>query len=171
MEEVIVTGKLEEQDFIKANFNFFWGKWQNKLLLLVCFVIVFLGGWLVIMTGIRDVTMNHFYFLVPVLIPVILPLTIWFQSKKTYANLQEFQRNYRYVFTTTGYQVQDEKSSSQMTWESIQKVEETKEAFHLFFRKNLFSIVPKKHIEDSEDLLRLRKIIRQALGPKAYLSQ
>lgn len=166
MEEVIVRRRLEEQDFIKANFNFFWGKWQNKLLLLVCFVIMLLAGWLVIMTGLREVTINYFYFLVPALFPLILPLTIWFQSKKTYANLQEFQRNYRYVFTASGYQVQDEKSSSQMTWESVQKAEETQEAFHLFYRKNLFSIVPKRHIEDSEDLLRLRKMIRQALGPK-----
>ncbi len=59
MEEVIVTGKLEEPDFIKANFNFFFGKWQNKLLFLICFVLLLLGGWLVIMTGLREVTINY----------------------------------------------------------------------------------------------------------------
>jgi YcxB-like protein len=109
-------------------------------------------------------------FVLMVITPILQPIMIWFQTRRGYLNLKGFQKNLQYLFSSDGYDVLDEKSSSHISWDSILKVVETNHSFNLFFHKAMFHVVPKRCIEQQGDVDRLRSILKQNLGNKAKLN-
>jgi len=101
--------------------------------------------------------------------PILFPALIWFQTKRSFANLQGFQRRVRYEFSTDGYHVSDLKSSADTDWDAILQAAESKHSFHLFFHKSLFRTVPKRCFNAPEDIERLRVILKNSLGSKAHV--
>jgi hypothetical protein len=107
---------------------------------------------------------------VSVIFPILYPVLIWFQTKRGFANLREFQRKVQYQFSSNGYEVKDVKSSAHMDWDVILRAVESKHSFNLFFHKSLFHTVPKRCFRGPEDIARLRTLLKQALGTKATVS-
>jgi hypothetical protein len=172
-EKVILLVNCQEQDLLRANFWFLYSKSSTKLQLILLLPFTALLYWLLSSSTQGGLVDNFLWFLlalVPLFTVVGLPLGIWFQTKRNFASLKEFQKNLRYEFSVEGYEVKDEKSSSQISWESIHKVVETKFAFNLFFHKSLFHTVPKRCLQQPHDIERLRKILKEGLGKKAQLA-
>jgi YcxB-like protein len=173
-EKVEVIGRIEELDMLRENRWYYYSKWYNKLLPVCSGMLILSFGWILFNSGFQllsqiDVTLISTCFII--LLPVIMPLTISFQTKKRFSNLKDFQRNIHYSFTADGFEMNDEKSSSQISWESIHKVIETKNSFNLFINKNWFHIVPKRLILSPDNLIVMRNILRKSLAEKASLEK
>jgi hypothetical protein len=99
--------------------------------------------------------------------PVLYPFIIWWQTKRGFGNLQSFQTRLLYAFSTHGYKVSDDKSSSDIDWATILRAAESKHSFHLFFHRSLFQTIPKRCFGEPEDIVQLRRLLKQSLGTKA----
>jgi hypothetical protein len=105
-----------------------------------------------------------------VLLPILYPIIIWLQTKRGFRNLQPFQMNIQYAFSSKGYKVSDEKSFAAIDWDAILRAAESEHSFNLFFHKSLFHTIPKRCFKQPEDIGRLRTLLKQVLGTKATIS-
>ena len=168
-EALVVDVDIKESDLQRANFWFRLGKWPIRMILLIMPIV----GLLVLFRlnfSVMDNPMVVTVLLVSIFIPILYPLLLWFQTKRGFANLQEFQRNVQYQFSSTGYDVKDLKSAAHMDWEAIVRAVESKHSFNLFIHKSFFHTVPKRCFKHTEDIARLRTLLKQALGNKATVS-
>jgi hypothetical protein len=169
-ETLVVDVDLKESDLQRASFWFRLGKWSTRLLLAL---LLLFGVLLLSQVGLSTVFQNPTtatVFVVLVVFPVLYPVIIWFQTKRGFANLQDFQTKIQYVFSSSGYRVSDTKSSADIDWDTIVRAAESKHSFHLFFHRSLFHTIPKRCFNHSGDVERLRAILKQALGTKATVS-
>jgi hypothetical protein len=166
-EQLVVDVDLTESDLQRANFWFRLGKWSHRLVL----VLPFAGLLLLWPFGFSlDLFQNPpagAVLIALVVFPILYPIIIWFQTKRGFGNLQPFQRNIRYAFSSHGYRVSDEKSFAVVDWDTILRAAESKHAFHLFFHRSLFHTIPKRCFKQQEDIGRLRTLLKQVLGTKA----
>ena len=99
----------------------------------------------------------------------LMPLLIVYSSKQNFEGVKEYQRNVQYVFGDSGYEANDGKSSSVMSWESIQKAIESRHSFNLFLNRSFFIIIPRRCLRTDDDVMHFRSILRGALGEKASM--
>ena len=164
---VIVNIDLQEADFQRANFWFRLGKWSIRLSL---FILELFGLLLLSLVQFSEIIVNPIRgtgLVVLIVLPILYPILIWFQTKRGFANLQNFQKNVRYELTANGYKVSDSKSSSDISWDSVLRAVESKHSFNLFFTKSLFHVIPKRCLESPEDIERLKAILKRGLAGKA----
>jgi hypothetical protein len=170
-EQLVVDVDLTESDLQRANFWFRLGKWSHRLVLIV---LPLVGLLLFRRFGFSlDLFQNPpagAVLIVLVLFPILYPIIIWFQTKRGFGNLQPFQMNIRYAFSSHGYKVSDEKSFAAIDWDTILRAAESKHSFHLFFHRSLFHTIPKRCFKQPEDIGRLRTLLKQVLGTKASVS-
>jgi hypothetical protein len=168
IEEVVVDIDLKESDLQRANFWFRLGNWSVRLSLLI---LSLLGLLLLSRFEFSQTSANPILAipLVFVLMPILYPVVIWIQTKRGFANLLEFQTKVQYSLSADGYRVSDLKSSAQIEWDSILRAVETRHSFHLFFQKALFHTIPKRCIEQPEDIARIRTILKDRFGARATL--
>lgn len=165
-ETFTVAVQLGESDIQRANFWFQFSKWSTRLF----FVLPLFGLLLLSQVQISRIVENPIMatpIVVLIVFPIIYPLLIWFQTKRSFANLQDFQKQIQYDFSAEGYEVSDKKSSARVSWDTILRAAESKHSFHLFFHKSIFHTIPKRCITNPEDLGRLRAILKESLGSKA----
>lgn len=170
-EPLVVDVDLKESDLQRANFWFRLGKWSSRLLLIVMPLAGLLLLWRFEFSS--DVFHNPplaAVLIVLVLFPISYPLLIWFQTKRGFGNLQPFQKTIQYEFSSHGYKVSDVKSFADIDWDTILRAAESKHSFHLFFHKSLFHTIPKRCFRGPEDVSRLRRLLKQALGSRAVVS-
>lgn len=167
-ENIVVDVDLKESDLQRANFWFRLGNWSMRLSLLTLslFGLLFLSRF-----QFSTILENPMLAipLVFVVMPILYPVLIWIQTKRGFANLQEFQTKVQYSLSADGYKVSDPKSSAQIGWDSILRAVETKHSFHLFFHKALFHTIPKRCFERPEDIERVRTILKDRFGARAML--
>ena len=168
-DKVVVDIDLRESDLQRANFWFRFGKWSRKLPL----IILPLFGLLLLSRGqfskIIENPIAAMGVLVLFVYPILYPVLIWFQTKRGFANLQGFQKRIRYEFSADCYRVSDIKSSAEVNWDAILRAVESKHSFHLFFHKSFFHTIPKRCFNVPEDIEKLRTILKNSLGSKAYV--
>lgn len=162
---------LKESDLQRANFWFRLGKWSNRVVLIV---LPFAGLLLLWRFGFSSNLFRNpsatSVLIVLVVLPILYPTIIWFQTKRDFANLQPFQKNIRYAFSSYGYKLSDEKSRADIDWDTILCAAESKHSFNLFFHRSLFHTIPKRCFKQPEDIGRLRTLLKQVLGTKATVS-
>jgi hypothetical protein len=95
---------------------------------------------------------------------------IWLQTKRRFGNLQPFQIKIQYALSSAGYKVSDSKSSADVHWDAILRAAESKHSFHLFFHSSGFHTIPKRCFKHPEDIQRLKRLLKKALGIKAAVS-
>jgi hypothetical protein len=170
-EQLIVDVDLTEADLQRANFWFRLGKWSNRLVLIVMLLVGLFLLWRFRFS--LDLFQNPpaaAVLIALVVFPILYPIIIWFQTKRGFGNLQPFQMNIRYAFSSHGYRVSDEKSFAVVDWDTILRAAESKHSFHLFFHRSLFHTIPKRCFKQQEDIGRLRTLLKQVLGTKATIS-
>jgi hypothetical protein len=166
-ETLIVNVDLKESDLQRANFWFRLGKWSTRILLVLMPLIGLLLLSRVEVSKMFENPPVATVVIVLIVFPILYPLIIWFQTKRGFGNLQNFQTRLRYAFSTDGYKVSDVKSSSDIDWATILRAAESKHSFHLFFHRSLFHTIPKRCFDEPEDIVQLRSLLKQSLGTKA----
>jgi len=166
---LVVDVDLRESDLQLANFWFRLGKWSTRLLLLFLLLIGLLMLSRVELSRVFENPPAATVLIVLIVFPVLYPLIIWFQTKRGFGNLKNFQTKLQYAFSANGYKVSDVKSSSDIDWDTILRAAESKHSFHLFFHRSLFHTIPKRCFEGPEKIVELRRLLKQSLGNKASL--
>jgi hypothetical protein len=169
-EPLIVDIDLKESDLQRANFWFRFGKWSTRLLLAVLFLAGLLLLWRFRSSNLLENPPAASVVIALLIIPILYPMLIWFQTKRGFGNLQDFQTKIQYSFSPSGYTVRDIKSSADMDWDAILRAAESKHSFHLFFHKTFFHTIPKRCFKHPEDIVRLRDLLKRSLGTKASVS-
>ena len=166
-ETLVVNVDLKESDLQLANFWFRLGKWSTRLLLVLMPLI---GLLLLLRVEVSRMFENPpvaTVLTVLIVFPILYPVIIWFQTKRGFGNLQNFQTRLLYAFSADGYKVSDAKSSSDIDWATILRAAESKHSFHLFFHRSLFHTIPKRCFDEPEKIAQLRSLLKQSLGNKA----
>jgi YcxB-like protein len=166
-ETLVVDVDLQEWDLQRASLWFRLGKWSTRLLLVFLLLVGLLLLSRVDLSTIFQNPPGATLVIVLILFPVLYPVIIWFQTKRGFRNLQGFQTKIQYAFSPAGYKVSDVKSSSDIDWDTILRAAESKHSFHLFFHRSLFHTIPKRCFKRSEDITRLRALLKKKLGTKA----
>jgi hypothetical protein len=161
---------LTESDLQRANFWFRLGKWSTRLFLAILFVAGLLLLWRFQSSNLLENLTATAVVIALIMIPILYPLLIWFQTKRGFGKLQDFQTTIQYLFSPNGYTVRDAKSSADMTWGAIFRAAESKHSFHLFFHKSFFHTIPKRCFKQPSDIVRLRDLLKRSLGTKATVS-
>lgn len=167
---VVVDVDLKESDLQRANFWFGLRSWSNRLMLLVMPLAAVL---LMLRLDVSAVFRKPFTATLVFVLLTFPPFYfgfIWFNTKRGFGNLQSFQTRIQYTFSPNGYIVRDDKSSADISWQSILQAAESKHSFHLFFHKSGFHTVPKRCFKQGEDIARLRHLLKGALGTKATVA-
>lgn len=166
-EPLVVDVDLRESDLRRANFWFHFGKWSTRLLLVLMPLTGLLLLWRVEVSRMFENPPIATVLIVLIVFPLLYPAIIWFQTKRGFGDLQDFQTRIRYAFSAAGYQVSDVKSSSDIDWATVLRAAESKHSFHLFFHRSLFHSIPKRCFDRPEDIAQLRSLLKQWLGSKA----
>ena len=168
-EPLIVDVNLKESDLQRASF-WFRLRWSTRILL---GFLLLMGLFLLTRVDLSTIFQNPpaaTALIVLIVIPVLYPVLIWYQTKRGFGNLQGFQTKIQYSFSPAGYTVRDIKSSADIDWDTILRAAESKHSFHLFFHKSFFHTIPKRCFKQPDDIVRLRGLLKRSLGAKATVS-
>lgn len=150
---------------------------HNKLLLIVLSVIylpaVFIIFYVIMSSsepqGEIDLLALLMAFL-PALFPIVLMTCfILFGGYLSYKRVPDFQKNIRYSFSDSGYEISYSKGFSQVDWDNLVKVVETNQCFLFYPQKSMFHIIPKRGFNGIDEITFVRNIISSKLGSKAKL--
>ena len=165
--EVDVSVELEFADLLRANL---WSRYSKRstqisLALTALLTLMFVVYYFAFQTSL-------WLLLIPLgllLLDALIFLVIIIETRKNYAAVKDFQKQIHYRLNPGGYTARDEKSSSNVSWESVVKAVETKLNFHLFLSPTLFAIIPKRFFKTPADIQTTREILTIALSEKAHL--
>lgn len=161
---VQVNTQLTRQDFLKFNFSHFFSNILIRILLgifgFVAFMSLF-GFIMIVLTDYENASL--FEQLMPVLIiSAIFGLICWSvyaQSNRNYASTNTVHEPIDYTFSETGIHIKGKSFESDLNWNVIHKVKETKQLF-LFYQNNLAAnLVPKSAFASKEQISALRELI------------
>ena len=169
-EPLIVDVDLKESDLQRASFWFGLRSWSNRLMLAVMPIAGLLLLWKANFSDLLQRPLPAIGILVFLGFPPFYFAMLWFRTKRGFSGLQDFQRKIQYSFTPGGYTVRDIKSTANLDWATIISAAESKHSFHLFFHKSFFHTIPKRCFKDSDDLARMRDLLKRSLGAKATIS-
>ena len=162
-DKVAVSVRMEETDLRRANL---WFTLKQRWLLVVI-PIYLLGAIFFYQADFPLVAV--LFILSTVLTPLGIVWGVRHNTRRTFSDLKDSQKNCTYTFSETGLETVAEKSQGQTSWDNFLKVVESKHSFNLFFQRNLFFIVPKRFIGSSAELNRIREILKNSLNDKAEL--
>ncbi|HXD32244.1 MAG TPA: YcxB family protein [Pyrinomonadaceae bacterium] len=166
-EPLTVNVELTESDLQRANFWFGLRNWSNRLMLAVMPIAGLLLLWKVQFSTIFQQPLVATGVVVLLGFPVFYFAMIWLRTKRGFGSLQGFQTKIEYSFSPSGYELRDMKSSAKIDWDTISRAAESEHSFHLFFHSSAFHTIPKRCFKHTEDIGRLRTLLKQTLGTKA----
>lgn len=112
------------------------------------------------------------YGLIPLgllILDVLILLAIIIETRRNYSAVKGFQKQIHYHLNRDGFTATDEKSSSNVSWESVLKADESKDSINLFLGRTHFAMIPKRFFKTNGDVEITREILKTALGEKARL--
>lgn len=106
---------------------------------------------------------------VPFMIFVFFPLSIWWSVRKAYRNNPNMQRETTYRFTAQGIESTNAVANTEVTWEAIIEILETKKAYLFYYSWQSAFMLPKTAIPSPDDRQRLRRLVVANAGDRAKL--
>jgi len=119
--------RLTEKDFIKVTFVIFFAKPLMKIVFIIMGISFILGAVSAIAptTLVGDFSISRLIF--PLFVLAFLPAITYFAAKRNYSSNKRMQEMIEYKFGKNDLTIQGESFNSQMTWDKIYKVSQTKE--------------------------------------------
>lgn len=153
----------------------FWYHWKRLVLAGFLWLIIFPAFiWVLgLSSGVNPFSSENnsplliltVFGLLPVLVGFSVYFSIWRQAKK----IERISEKAIFVFDENGLKTKSESSSSQMKWDRLAKICETKKDFIFFQQENIFYTVPKISFQNDEQIDDFKKLTREKLGEKAKL--
>lgn len=143
---MIIKIRLTEKDYINVSFLLWFKRPYIKIIygvLMICILISILGG---------DFLEQDFYsdFLIPIVALAILPAFTYLAAKRNYAANPRIKENIEYKFEKDYLFVEGESFKSQLSWDKIYKVTQTKNWVLIWRNRQVANAIPKEDIWEGE---------------------
>lgn len=99
---------------------------------------------------------------------VVMPLSIYFTAKKSYATTERLQEEIEYTFTNETMTLTGESFKTEMSWEKTYKIEELQNWFLIFHSKKIANLIPKSDLTPGQ-VLQLRTLLKGVKNVKLFL--
>jgi hypothetical protein len=143
---MFIKTKLTEKDFINATFVVSLNKPSMKIFL----GIMFLGSVLAIINAIFLPDTTYQTFIVPLIILTVFPLITYFTAKKNFAANTRSGEMVEYIFGDNDLVMHGESFNSQLSWEKIYKVTQTKNWILIWQNKQFANLIPRRDIWEGQ---------------------
>jgi hypothetical protein len=151
---MVIKTKLTQADFIKTNFALLYKKprtWVN--------IAITIGLAIYYATIAGEDSLYVYVIAIPFFILVVLPpLATWFISKKNYTSNQRITETIEYQFDKDNLVVKGESFQSQLSWDKIYKVTQTKLCILIWQSRASANFIPKRDIWEG-DIIELKEIL------------
>lgn len=151
-----IKSKLTERDFIDVNFILLYSRTSMKIVTAI--IIFFLFGSL--LTAFFLPTMPLSQAIVPAVMLSAMPLMTYFTAKKNYASNKRISETIEYVFEKDNLLIKGESFNSQLTWDKINKVTQTKNWILIWQSRQNANPISKRDIWEGE-IGELKEILTQ----------
>lgn len=151
-----IKSKLTERDFIDVNFILLYSRTSMKIVTAI--IIFFLFGSL--LTAFFLPTMPLSQAIVPAVMLSAMPLMTYFTAKKNYASNKRISETIEYVFEKDNLLIKGESFNSQLTWDKINKVTQTKNWILIWQSRQNANPISKRDIWEGE-IAELKEILTQ----------
>ncbi|MBX2840805.1 MAG: YcxB family protein [Flammeovirgaceae bacterium] len=168
MKPIVVSARINPQDFFKLGFKQFY----TKPIILISHLVIIISVIANLMLlsngeGLENAMRNM--FIVFSIIVVLLPFSIYRQMSKRLRTNNMLKETVKYDFSTTKIKLKGDTFDSVISWEKLHKIKETKSWFLFYVDKTTASYVPKSCFASEADKKNLIKIIKSKPGLKVEL--
>lgn len=143
---MFIKTQLTEKDFINATFVVSYNKPSMKIFT----GIMLLGLVFAIINAIFLSDTTYQSFIVPALMLIAFPLITYFTAKKNFATNARISEMVEYIFGDKDLIMKGESFNSQVSWEKIYKVTQTKNWILIWQNKQFANLIPKRDIWDGQ---------------------
>jgi hypothetical protein len=102
--------------------------------------------------------------------PLIIIFVVPLRSASYMINSAAVKGGIRYQFSNLGIRTETSLSTTELRWNAVLKVRETRSMFLVFTGQNFAFILPKSYIESSQDISTLRELFRAEVKTTKLLS-
>lgn len=148
--------RFTEKDFVQANLALLYQKKSMKfltILLSIFFLISLLGA---ILVPEFNSPGQGFIFLV---VSMALPILTYFSARKNYRTNQRLTETIEYQFADEYFSVKGDSFSSQVTWNKVFKVTQSKHWIFIWQNRQIANTIPKRIISDTQ-MTEFKEILR-----------
>ncbi|OON96934.1 MAG: hypothetical protein ATN32_05975 [Candidatus Epulonipiscium fishelsonii] len=169
-DQLEVKVKLKVADVFRYNMYIGYRGLLNKIFLAIGFV---LAGYIIYKFGIRQTSVavfasqNIVWIVLSVFMLIGKPLKIW-KITAIQMQLPVFSGISTYIFKKESIYIEVGDLKDTVPWETYSKIIETKKDFRLFVNHVQAQIIP-KHLMNSDQINKLREIIKQANPKEIYI--
>lgn len=144
---MIIKTQLTEKDFINANFVMLYNKTSTKVITGIgtLFLLLF-----IIFSMYDGKHSSISQFLTPAIILLGLPAMTYFAAKKNYATNHRISENIEYIFEEDHLQIKGSSFTTQLTWDKLYKVTETKNWIFIWHTAQTANPIAKKDIWEEQ---------------------
>src|SRR5947209_7726675 len=160
-----ISYKPRFRDLVRGNFGFFYSVWSFKVLTLVSILYLFYVLQKVeVMLHVASWLRIFVIFFFPIFMLVYFPLALIFSARSSYKRLKG---GVDYTITSSGIDVSEAGSRSQLDWSAMRRAVETRHDFLIISQTASFHLIPKLALATGDEIKQLRSLLREGLGKKA----
>jgi hypothetical protein len=155
---MVIKTRLTEKDFINVNFFFLFRKPILKIVFIIMVLNLILGllSAVIPLTFLGEFTISR--IVTPLVVLTFLPAVTYFTAKKNYASNQRLKELIEYKFEKDYLIIQGESFNSQLTWDKVYKVTETKKWILIWQSRQVANIIHKSDVWDGE-MIELKTVL------------
>ena len=141
-----IKSKLSEQDFINVTFVLLYSKISMKIFtgLISLFLIVS------ILTATLLPNVSFSQIILPVVLLSVMPLLTYFGAKRNFLANKRISETIEYHFDNDYLSMKGESFNSQLTWDKVYKVTQTKNWLLIWQNRQIANPIPKRDIWDGQ---------------------
>ncbi len=96
-----------------------------------------------------------------------LMISFWFiMPGMVYKRAATFKDHFTMNFEEEGFSLGNERGSRQWSWQALSNFLESPHFFHLYFDSRSFFLVPKSGFKNSDEIYRLRQMLKEKITKK-----
>ena len=144
---IVIKTKMTQQDFIGANIALAYRRISTKI---ITAIGVLLLGYIIYLSILYPGATDTYEFIVPIgliLLPVILS---YLTARLNYNTSKRSSENIEYIFSDDFFSIKGESFNSQLSWDKIYKVSQTKNWILIWHNRLAATPIPKKDLLRSD---------------------
>ena len=147
---MVIKTKLTEKDFIKVNFIILYSRPLFRIIFIIMAISFILGIVSVIVpkTFVGEFSISR--IIIPFFVITFLPAITFFAAKKNYSSNKRIKELIEYKFEKDYLIIKGESFNSQLTWDKLYKVTQTKKWIFIWQSRQTANAIHKSDILDGE---------------------
>jgi hypothetical protein len=143
---MIIKSKLTEKDFINVNFVLLYSKTSMKIFTGIIAIFLFVS----VLAAILIPKVSYSQAITPLVMLSVLPLLTYFTAKKNYVANKRMSEIIEYQFDKDNLFMKGESFHSQLTWDKVYKVTQTKNWLLIWQNRQIANPVPKRDVWEGQ---------------------